>query len=131
MGGHNMATPASYKNYMAQSVASMTPGEQIVLLFRHASAQIAKAIQCIEKKDINGAHNAIVKAKNIYAYLSDSLDLRYEVSENLFSLYEYAQDRLTEANLKKDSAILEQVLKMTRNFGEMWEQTNAAARTSR
>lgn len=125
-----MAIQTNYKNYMAQSVASMTPGEQIVLLFRHAAGKIAKAIQCIEKKDVNGAHNAIVSAKNIYAYLSDSLDLRYEISMNLFSLYEYAQDRLTEANIRKDPAILEQVLKMTRSFCETWEQTTAAVAKS-
>ncbi|MEA4921224.1 MAG: flagellar export chaperone FliS [Clostridiaceae bacterium] len=119
----------NYNKYMEQSVNSLTPGEQITLLFRHAAANIAKAIKCIEEGKICDAHNAIVKAQNIYAYLSDSLDMHYEISGSLFTLYEYIQDLLVEANLKKDASALQHALLMTREFCETWEKAEIVTRT--
>jgi flagellar protein FliS len=95
------------------------------MLFEHAALKLTKAIQCIDAKDIQGAHNAIIRVQNIYQYLSDSLDMRYEISTNLYALYQYACDELTTANLKKDVVILRRILKMTREFEETWEKGGA------
>ncbi|HBR32918.1 MAG TPA: hypothetical protein DD733_12645, partial [Clostridiales bacterium] len=74
---------AQYQKYQQQSVSSLTAGEQIVLLFEQACINIAKGINFIEKKDIQGAHNSIVKAENIYNYLIENLDFHYQISSDL------------------------------------------------
>jgi flagellar protein FliS len=87
-------------------------------------------MKCIESKDICGAHNAIVKAQNIYEYLMDSLDMNFEISKNLYSLYDFILDRLVQANIKKDTEILQQVLTMTRGFYDTWKQAELKSRHS-
>jgi flagellar secretion chaperone FliS len=124
-----MTMAAQYQKYKAQSVTALTPGEQIVLLFEHATVSLTKAIACIDHNDICGAHNAIIKAQNIYQFLSDQLDMRLEVSHSLFSLYQFIYDELVQANLKKDTQILFKMLAMTRDFKDTWKQAEVLSRT--
>lgn len=126
-----MTLANQYMKYMSQSVSASTPGEQIVMLFEHAALKLTKAIQSIDAKDVPGAHNAIVRAQNIYQFLSDNLDMRYEISKNLYALYQFAIDELTTANIKKDPAILRQILKMTREFEDTWRKADLKTRLER
>ena len=64
----------------------------------------------------------------IYAYLSDTLDLSFEISKDLYALYEFIQDRLAEANIKKDAGILSQVLSLTRDFKDTWKKAEIQSR---
>lgn len=123
-----MASPVQYQKYREQLVVSLTPGEQITLLFEQAAVNISRAIKCINKNDICTAHNSIIKAQRIYSYLSDTLDLNFEISKELFALYEFIQDRLAEANIKKDTGILDQVLGMTRDFKDTWKKAEVQSR---
>ncbi len=123
-----MTMAAQYQKYQAQSVGVLTPGEQIVLLFEHAAVKLSLAITCIEQKDISGAHNAIIRVQNIYQFLSDHLDMRMEISQNLFSLYQFIYDELVRANLKKDPEILRKMLVMTRDFKDTWKQAEITSR---
>ncbi len=124
-----MTMAAQYQKYKAQSVGALTPGEQIVLLFEQAAVSLNKAIQYIEQKDIAGAHNAIVRAQDIYQFLSEHLDMRLEISQSLFSLYQYIYDELVKANLKKDVEIIKRMLEMTRSFKDTWKQAEVLGRT--
>ena len=126
-----MTLANQYMKYMSQSVSASTPGEQIVMLFQHAALKLTKAIQCIDAKDVPGAHSAIVRAQNIYQFLSDNLDMRYEISKSLYALYQFAVDELTTANIKKDPAILRQILKMTREFEDTWRKADLKTRLER
>ncbi|MPM54964.1 Flagellar secretion chaperone FliS [bioreactor metagenome] len=118
------------QKYREQSVNAMTPGEQIILLFKQATVNISKAIKCINEKDICGAHNSIVNAQDIYAYLSDILNMSFEVSKSLYALYDFIDDRLLQANLNKDVAILDQVLSMTRELCATWEKAESESRNA-
>lgn len=120
-----------YMKYKAQSINTATPGEQIVMLFERAGMNLSYAERCIEAKDVPGAHNAIVKAQNIYQFLSDSLDMRMEISASLYALYQYAYDELVTANMKKDAEIVRRILKITRDFEEVWREADLKTRLER
>ncbi len=126
-----MTMAAQYQKYQQQSVSASTPGEQIVLLFEKAAVCLNKAATFIEKKDIGGAHNAIVRAQDIYQFLSEQLDMRMEISHDLFSLYQYIYDELVKANLTKDAEIVKRVLAMTRSFRDTWKQADVTSRMGR
>ena len=123
-----MAFASQYQKYKAQSVSALTPGEQIVLLFEQAVVSLAKALLYIESKDIPNAHNAIIRAQNIYLFLSDNLDMQFEISHNLYALYQYAYDELIKANMKKDVEIVKRILDMTREFKETWKNAEMQSR---
>lgn len=120
---------AQYQKYKQQSVNALTSAEQLVLLLEQACVNIAKAINFIDKKDIAGAHNSIVKTENIFYYLIDSLDMSYPISTNLFSLYNYITDRLIQANIKKDVDILGEIQKLTYELRDTWKEAEIISRT--
>lgn len=118
-----------YQKYVQQSLTSLTAGEQIVLLMEKACININLAIDYIEKKDITNAHNMIVKAEDIYFYLIDSLDMNYPIAKNLFSLYNFMIDKLTQANIKKDAEILRSIQNLAYELKDTWKQAEYLTRT--
>ena len=120
---------SQYQMYR-QSITSLTSGEQLVLLLEHACVNINRAIDCIEKSDVNGAHNSIVKAENIYYYLIDSLDMRYPISSNLLSLYNFIIEQLSLANIKKDADILRGIQKLAHELKDTWKEAEHISRGS-
>ncbi|HOJ49116.1 MAG TPA: flagellar export chaperone FliS [Bacillota bacterium] len=120
---------SQYQKYMKQSVSALTAGEQINLLFDQACVNISKAIEAIEKKDIVGAHNSIMKTENIFNYLIDSLDMSYPISKNLLALYDFINDRLIQANIKKDIKPLREAQKIATELRDTWKKAEVLART--
>lgn len=120
---------SQYQKYMKQSVTALTAGEQINLLFDQACVNISKAIEAIEKKDIAGAHNSIIKTENIFNYLIDSLDMSYPISKNLLALYDFINDRLIQANIKKDIKPLREAQKIATELRDTWKKAEVLART--
>ena len=49
-----------------------------------------------------------------------TLDMQYEISEELFLLYEYMNRKLLEANMKKDKLILEEVTGYAEELRDTW-----------
>lgn len=113
---------APYQKYKQQSLISLTPGEQLVLLFDQACLNIAKSIDFIEKKDICNAHNSIVKTENIFYSLIDNLDFNYAISKNLHSLYNFILDRLIQGNINKDVNLLREAQKIACELRETWRE---------
>lgn len=120
---------SQYQKYMQQSVSSLTAGEQINLLFDQACVNISKAIEAIEKKDIAAAHNSIIKTEDIFYYLIDSLDMRYPISKNLLALYDFINDRLIQANIKKDIKPLREAQRIATELRDTWKKAEVLART--
>ncbi|HHW24143.1 MAG TPA: flagellar export chaperone FliS [Clostridiales bacterium] len=119
-----------YKKYVQQSITSLTAGEQLVLLLEKACLNISRAIDSIEKKDIETAHALLVKTQDIYYYLIESLDMSFPISKNLLSLYNFIIEQLTEANIKKDAEILKRIQKLATELKDTWKQAEYLARVN-
>ena len=74
----------------------------------------------IEQKDIEKAHNNIMKVQKIIQEFQISLDYKYETAKDFNEVYNYLLQRLMEANIKKDKEILEEVLKHLRTMRDTW-----------
>ena len=89
------------------------------------------AIMAIEKKDIEKAHNNIVKVEKIINEFRATLDSKYEVSKDFDRVYVYMLERLLEGNVKKDPAILEEVNTHLRSMRDTWKQVMEANKPSK
>lgn len=117
-----MAMNNPYQQYQQQSVMTASPGELVVMLYNGCIRFIKQAIECINGKDLMGAHNAIIRAQDIIVEFMSTLDMKYEISHNLLALYDYLHRRLVEANVKKDTAILEEVLTFMTELRDTWAE---------
>ncbi|MBE6838324.1 MAG: flagellar export chaperone FliS [Ruminococcus sp.] len=113
-----------YQKIMQQSVNTMTPVQLLIALYEKGEIELTKAVYYIENKDVPNAHNSIIKAQKIIQTLDSSLKEKYEVSKSLGSLYDYMYRRLIEANVKKDTEILKEIIPFFRELKETFSEIN-------
>jgi flagellar protein FliS len=112
----------AYDNYKKATVETAAPGKLLLMLFDGAIRNIDNAKKAIEDKDVNTAHNLIVKTQNIVLEFIASLNMEYEISNNLFNLYEYLYYQLVQANAGKDIGKLDEVREFLTQFRDTWEE---------
>lgn len=120
-----MAIPAAYAQYNNSKVLTASPAELTLMLYEGAIKFCNIAIMAVEKKDIQKAHMNIVKVENIINYLQSTLDTKYPVSEDYDRIYTYLQQRLAQANIRKDPEILEEVCEHLRSVRDTWKEVMA------
>ena len=114
-----------YAAYGNSKILTASPAELTLMLYDGAIKFVNIAIVAIEKKDIEKAHNNIMKAENIIIEFQSTLDHKYPVAKDFDTVYTYLLQRLRDANLKKDKEILEEVLGHLRTMRDTWKEVMA------
>jgi flagellar secretion chaperone FliS len=110
-------------------LAVADPHRVIQLLMQGALENMAKAKGSIERKDFAGKSNAISKAMAIISSLQGSLDMSAgEVSDNLFSLYDFMLNHLILASREKNIAKLDEVMEILLTIKGAWDQIPVSER---
>lgn len=112
----------SYKQGVVSEVKEASPHRLIQMLYEGGLQRIAVAKGAIQRKEVALKGESIGKAIAIVGGLRASLDLSQgEIPRNLDNLYEYMERRLLEANLKNDTAILDEVSTLLRDVKSAWD----------
>lgn len=119
----------AYSQYKKQSVTTMTPMEIVIKLFSECEKQLARASVFIERGEIDKSNEALNKSQQIITALRTSLNMEIEMSKGLDSLYDYFYAQLVKANLKKDKAIVDEILPMISELKDAFEQINTQPKT--
>lgn len=111
-----------YAAYNNNKILTATPAQLTLMLYEGAIKFVNIAITACEKKEIEKAHENIMKTENIIMEFQSTLDHKYEVAKDFDAVYSYLLRRLKEANLKKDKEILEEVLEHLRTMRDAWKE---------
>lgn len=117
-----MTNKNGYAAYANNKIMTASPAELTLMLYEGAIKFCNIAITAIENKDMQKAHANIMKAEHIIEEFQVTLDHKYQVAEDFDKVYSYIHQRLIEANMKKDPAILEEVLKHLRTMRDTWKE---------
>ena len=111
-----------YEEYTKVNVNTADQRQLILMLYDGALRYMKKASVKIEQADIEGAHNYLVRSREIVAELLATLrpEKGGEIGQNLKKLYTYVFNRLVEANLRKDVEIIEEVIGILSTLREGW-----------
>ena len=116
-----MASSNPYNAYKQNSV-KMASKQQLLLMLVDGAVKYTKIARlAIEKKDITRAHNELVRVQELMVTLDKSAG---QVYEDLYKVYEYIKSRLIEANIKKDVAIIDEVLPLIENVRDTWYEVS-------
>jgi len=126
-----MANPYQFQQYQQQQVYTAPPDKLLLMLFDGAIRFCKLAKKAVENKNVEESHHYLTKAEDILVELMSSLNMDYEVSSNLYSLYDYLYRQLVEANLKKNGALLDEVLEFLTELRQIWAEASAKAREAR
>ncbi len=117
-----MTNKQGYAAYANNRIMTASPAELTLMLYEGAIKFCNIAADAIEKKDIAKAHENIVKVENIIEEFRATLNHKYPVAEDFENVYSYLNQRLVEANVKKDREILEEVLEHLRTMRDTWKE---------
>lgn len=105
--------------YRRQTVET-GPEHLVTMLYDGAIQALERAAKAVAEKDMETSHRQLVKAQDILAQLIAGLDTSIPIGSDLAALYDYMLNRLIEANIKKDVAIIEEVRGFLFELKEVW-----------
>lgn len=112
----------AYNAYKQNSVTTASPGELTLMLYNGCLKFLTKAKKAINDKDIQEKNTNIQKAQAIISELMITLKTDEAVGQQMFSLYEYMNHRLIEANINNDITIIDEVMGLTTEFRDTWKE---------
>lgn len=119
-----------YSQYQNQSIMTSTPEELTLMLYNGCLKFMSIAKTAMEEKNIQEKNDNLQKAQAIVAELEGSLDMKYDISKNLWQLYDFVMDRLVNANIKNDKQALEDARAIITDLRDTWKEAILIARTN-
>ncbi|WP_315121931.1 flagellar export chaperone FliS [uncultured Clostridium sp.] len=114
----------AYNAYKNNSV-NFASKEQLLLMLLDGAVKFSKISKnAMEEKDVKKAHENIIKTENIFYELIATLDVERAGSwaTSLVQIYEFIIQRLVDANMKKDVAIMDEVIPLIEEVRDTWEE---------
>ena len=123
-----MALNKAVYQYQQNSIMTATPEELTLMLYNGCIKGIKMTKIAIEDNDYEKCNYYICKAQAIIRELRATLDMKYDISQNLYDLYTYFLDRLIEANVKKQTTRLSEVEEFVIQLRDAWSLAMKDAR---
>ncbi|MCV2885467.1 flagellar export chaperone FliS [Aestuariibacter sp. AA17] len=112
------------KGSLKQDIANADPHKITLMLMQGALDRMAYAKGCMERKDFEGKSEHLSRVSAILINLRDTLDfsVESEVTDNLFALYDYMIQRITDANIQNNLKIMDEVITLLLPIKNAWAQ---------
>jgi flagellar protein FliS len=119
-GNHNMN---GIKAYQETAICTQNRGQLVVMLYDGAINFLKQSIADLEQGDYASKGIRIAKATDIIIELNTVLDMDKggQVAQNLRSLYNFMHHHLSEANLKKDATMVQDVINLLEELKQGWQ----------
>lgn len=122
-----MAAANPYEQYRATQVQTASQRTLIIMLYDGAIRFSRQAQAAMAARDFEAVNTALLRAQDIVTELALTLDHGAgEIAANLFRIYEYVHRRLVEANVHKDAAPIDEVLRLLSMLREAWAEAPTA-----
>ena len=116
-----------YERYLQTQIQTASPLDLIIMMYDGAIRFINQAKKALADKEFIPANKAMQRAQDIIDELNISLNPEAgEIATNLRNLYVFINQRLIQANVKKDEKILDEVLQLLTTLRSSWTGLQAA-----
>jgi flagellar protein FliS len=117
------SSAVGYGAYKRVDVETASQGKLIVMLFNGAIQRAEEAKRQLEKGRLQNVHNNLIRAQDIIAELRGALNMSAgEIARNLDRIYEYFQHLLIMANIRKETAHIDQCVRMMIAVRDTWQE---------
>ena len=108
--------------YQGTKVNTASPAELTLMLYEGAIKFCNIALLGFETHDYEKVNNNIIKVQNIITEFRATLDFKYETAKDFDLIYEYINNLLVQANIKKERESLDKALGQIREMRDLWKE---------
>ena len=109
--------------YLDASVATASPARLLVMLFDRLVLDVQRGLEAQRSGDFEATHKHLTHAQDIVMELQSSLRAdEFRGGHDLAALYGFLHRQLVMANIRKDPAIIDDVLAMVTGLSEAWRE---------
>lgn len=112
----------AFRTYKSVRVQTATPENLLLMLFDALARHTRHAVEALEAQDGEQANRRLLKGQEILDELTAALDMRHDVAHNLHRLYEFCNELLQAANLRKDAAPARDALGLIQTLRDTWHE---------
>ncbi|SCW58598.1 flagellar protein FliS [Paenibacillus tianmuensis] len=116
--------------YLKTQINTSHPGELTLMLYNGCIKFMKQALDSIQQKDFEGKNEYIKKSLDIIDELIITLDMNYDISRNLYSLYEFMKNNLIKGNMSLDTRCILDVIELMTELRDTWVQALKQAKTN-
>jgi flagellar biosynthetic protein FliS len=106
--------------YKQDYISTASPADLIIMLYDGCIKKIKLAQIYLESGSIEETNRALIGAQDIVRELMSSLDMSFEISKDLFKLYDFMLNELVQMNITKDFGSAPAVLDMLTTLKNAW-----------
>ena len=126
-----MTNPALRNRYLAETVATASPGQLLVMLYDRLVVDLTQAEEAMRAEDRTTASERLMHAQDIVAELRSTLDVAaWDGAAGLAQLYGFLFSHLIKANIRRDPAIVAECREIVEPLRDAWRDAHLATRTA-
>ncbi len=113
----------SQNEYLKTKVMTASPEELQMMLYDGAIRFGEQAIEALKEDRFEDSYNLFMKVEKIVLEMNNSMkdEIAPETCGKMHALYMFCYEKLVTANMKRDSVIAEEALKVLRHMRDTWQ----------
>lgn len=108
--------------YFNTQISTANPGELTLMLYSGCVKFLKLALKSMEAGNFEQKNTYLIKATNIVDELLITLDMKYEISQSLSSLYFYIKELIIKANIKTHQEPLLECIQLVTELRDTWSE---------
>ena len=126
-----MTNPALRNRYLADTVATASPGQLLVMLYDRLVVDLTQAEDALRTSDHTTAAGRLMHAQDIVAELRATLDVNvWDGAAGLAQLYGFLFSQLIKANIQRDPTLVTACREVVEPLRDAWREALVATRVS-
>ena len=117
-----------YQQYKQQSINTMTKGEMLILLYDEAIKRLIKAEMALKSGEYGLFDESIVRVKDIFRYLTDTLDKKYPISNELSRIYDFFTYELSRIHAGRNIEVINEIKPMIAELRDTFKEAEKKTR---
>ncbi len=124
---------SGHEQYRKVQAQTGSRADLVLMLYQGAIRFMNRALAKLDAEDIEGTHNALIRAQQILNELKATLNhaVGGEISSGLDGVYDYCVQRLIDANVSKEADPVLEVKQLIQQIAGAWEEALQQAKDTR
>jgi flagellar protein FliS len=108
--------------YIKTQANTAHPGELTLMLYNGCLKFMKQGMESIERREFEAKNYNLQRAIDILDELQITLNMDYDISSNLFSLYAFIKERVVEANIRMNKDSIQECINLLIELRDAWLQ---------